>query len=461
MLAALRQPKGFYKTAFLLMLPIVLQNMITQLVALADTFMVGALGEEYLAAVTMANTPFFIVTLIIFGTQGGVSVMVSQYWGKSDTRTINRVMGMGIYVSAAFCIIVAVGMSLFPEKILRLVTDNQELIPLGCDYARIVGFAFVFNAISSIYIATQRSMENTKLGVMVFSTSAGLNVFLNWVLIFGKFGAPAMGVAGAALATLCSRVAEFAIVIIYAARSRRLPLVPGLVLRPGKTIVGDFFRYASPVILNEALWSLGTSLYPVIMGHMAGSTQILAAYTIAGNLERIFTTAVFAVGSAAAVIIGREIGAGRADKVFDAGVALSFMGFIMGLIAAGLFFLVRSTLLEPVIYPLFKLSVDARGIATTMITILCACIPIRTLVFTIVIGILRGGGDVRAVMFIDLAGLYFLSIPSAAITGLVLKMGITVVYICICAEEIFKLFASVLRFRSKKWIKDVTREQIE
>lgn len=461
MLAAIRQPKGFYKTAFLLMIPIILQNMITQMVALADTFMVGVLGEEFLAAVTMANTPFFIVMLITFGAQGGVSVMVSQYWGKGDTRTINRIMGIGIYVSASFCLIVSVAMAMYPEKVLSLITDNQELIPLGCDYARIVGFSYVFSSISGVYIATQRSMENTKLGVLVLSTSAGINVFLNWVLIFGKLGLPALGVAGAALATLLSRVVEVIIASIYAMRSKRLPLVPKLVLCPGKIIVGDFFKYASPVILNEALWSLGTSLYPVIMGHMEGSTQILAAFTIAGNLERIFTTTVFAVGSAASVIIGREIGAGRRDRVYDAGVSLALMGFLTGLVAAVLFFMVRTFLLGPVIYPLFKLSMDARDIATTMITILCVNVPIRTLNFTIIIGILRGGGDVRAVMIIDLVGLYFLALPAAAISGLVLKAGITVVYLCICAEEIFKLTASILRFRSKKWINDVTREQIE
>ena len=461
MLTAIKQPKGFYKTTLLLMLPIVLQNMITQTVALADTFMVGVLGEEFLAAVTLANTPFFIVMLITFGVQGGVSVMVSQYWGKGDTRAINRIMGMGLYVSVTFCLITSVAMFLFSEQVLGALTDNLELIPLGCGYARIVGFSYVFSAISGVYIGTQRSMENTKLGVIVLSTSALTNVFLNWVLIFGKLGMPAMGVEGAALATLIARVAEVVIIAVYALRSKRLPLEPRLILRPGGIITRDFFKYASPVVLNEALWSLGTSTFPVIMGHMEGSTQILAAFTIAGNLERIFTTAVFAVGSAASVIIGREIGAGRRESVYKVGVSLAFLGFVMGLVAAALFFLLRIFLLAPVIFPLFKLSAEAGGIATTMVTILCMVVPIRTLAFTLLIGILRGGGDAKAVMLLDLGGLYLISIPAAAITGLVLKSGITVVYLCICAEEIFKVTAGILRFRSKRWINDVTREQIE
>lgn len=461
MLSAISQPKGFYKKTLLLMLPIIIQNMITQTVALADTFMVGVLGEEYLAAVTMANTPFFIIMLISFGIQGGVSVMVSQYWGRSDTKTINRIMGVGMYVSIAFCLITSVLMALFSERVLSMLTDNLALIPLGSGYARIVGFSYVFSSVSGIYIVTQRSVENTKLGVIVLSMSAGINVFLNWVLIFGKFGMPAMGAEGAALATLLARIAEVAIVFVYATRSKRLPLEPKLIARPGKIIVRDFVKYASPVVLNEALWSLGISVYPVIMGHMEGSTQILAAFTIAGNIERIFTTAVFAVGFAAAVIIGREIGAGRKDTVYNVGVSLAVMGFVMGLIAAALFFMVRTFLLGPVIYPLFKLSVDAREIATIMVTILCINVPIRTLAFTIMIGILRGGGDVKAVMLLDLVALYVISIPAAAVTGLVLKSGITVVYLCICAEEIFKVTAGILRFRSKKWIIDVTRERIE
>jgi len=461
MLTALRQPKGFYKTTLLLMLPIILQNMITQMVALADTFMVGALGEEYLAAVTMANTPFFIIMLITFGVQGGISVMVSQYWGRGDTKTINRIMGMGMYVSVAICLVASVGMAFFAERVMYVITDNLELIPLGCGYARIVGFSYVFSSISGVYIVTQRSMENTKLGVIVLSMSAGINIFLNWVLIFGKLGMPAMGVEGAAVATLLARMTEVVIVSVYATRNRRLRLEPKLIARPGKVIVRDFIKYASPVVLNEALWSLGISVYPVIMGHMEGSTQILAAFTIAGNIERIFTTAVFAVGFAAAIIIGREIGAGRKDTVYNVGRSLAVMGFIMGLIAAALLLVVRMFLLGPVIFPLFKLSKDARAIATNMVTILCLIVPIRTLTFTLMVGILRGGGDVKAVMLLDLAGLYLLSIPAAAITGLVLKAGITTVYLCICADEIFKITTGILRFRSKKWINDVTRERIE
>lgn len=461
MLSAIKQPKGFYKATLLLMLPIVLQNMITQTVALADTFMVGMLGEKFLAAITLANTPFFVVMLITFGVQGGVSVMVSQYWGKGDTKTINRIMGMGLYVSAAFCLITSVVMALFSEQVLSLLTDNLELIPLGSGYARIVGFSYVFSSISGIYIVTQRSMENTKLGVIVLSISAAANVLLNWVLIFGKLGMPVMGVEGAAIATLLARVAEVVIIVLYALRNKRLPLEPRLIRRPGRTIIRDFFKYASPVVLNEALWSLGVSAFPVIMGHMEGSTQILAAFTIAGNLERIFTTAVFAVGAAASVIIGREIGAGRREGVYKVGVSLAFLGFVMGLIAAALFFLLRIFLLAPVIYPLFKLSAQASGIATTMITILCLVVPLRILAFTLLIGILRGGGDAKAVMLLDLGGLYLISIPAAAITGLVFKSSITVVYLCICAEEIFKVTAGILRFRSKKWINDVTREKIE
>ena len=456
----MQQPKGFYRGVFALMAPMVLQNIITQTVALADTLMVGMLGEEFLAAATMAATPMFIFMIFTFGVQSGAGILVAQYWGKGNTGAINRILGVGLYFSMIVTFAAAIIVAVFPQQILSLVTGDYSLVLLGAPYARIVGFAQALNSISMIYISCQRSMENARLGVVVLSISSAFNVFMNWVLIFGKFGLPALGMEGAAIATLLARALEVVIISVYAMRSKRLPLKIALLIKPGMVIFKDFIKYSLPVLLNEGLYGLGIMFFPIILGHMQGAQQILAAYTVAGNLERLFAVAVFASGSATAVIIGREIGAGRMDRVESVAKSLIMLGIILGLASGGLLMIVCFVVLEPYIYPLFELSEAAASNATVMLMILACAIPIRTVLFTMGIGVLRGGGDVKALMFIDVGSLYLVSIPIAAITGLILKADIAIVYSSVLAEEIVKAVFLTIRVRSRKWINDVTRETV-
>ena len=461
MIDTFKQPNGFYRNVFALMIPIILQNIITQTVTLADTFMVGVLGEQSLAAVTLAATPMFVFTIFTFGVQSGAGILVSQYWGKGNTSAINRVLGVGLYFSIIITFGAAVILSSFPQQILNLVTSEKSLVGLGVPYARITGFATACNAISMIYISCQRSMENPRLGVIVLSISALFNVFGNWVLIFGKFGFPALGIEGAAIATLCSRIIEVIIIAIYAMRNSKLPIKIMLLLKPGFTIFRDFVKYSIPVLVNEGLWGLGAMLYPVIFGHMAGAGSILASYNIAGNLERLFAVATFASGAATAVIIGREIGAGRREHIISVAKSLMALGLLLGLASCAILMVARFTVLVPIVFPLFDLSKEATSNATIMLTILACITPVRTLAFTMGIGILRGGGDVKALMYIDVGSLYFVGIPMAAITGLILKADIGVVYSSLLLEDAIKLVFLYFRVRSKKWINDVTREQLE
>ena len=456
----LTQPKGFYRNVVALMAPIILQNLITQTVALADTFMVGMLGEEYLAAATMAATPMFLFMIFTFGVQSGGGILVSQYWGKGNTGAINRVLGVGLYFSVAVTLSAAIVIAIIPHQILNLITGDKSLVAIGAPYARIVGFSQMFNAISMIYISCQRCMENARLGVIVLSISSVFNVFMNWVLIFGKFGLPALGIEGAALATLFARVLEVIILSVYAMKNSRLPIKIALLLKPGMIIFKDFIKYSLPVLLNEALWGFGAMLYPIILGRMAGAQQILAAYTIAGNLERLFAAAVFASGAATAVIIGRELGAGHKDRVESIAKSLTALSFILGVGSGLLLMIARFSLIEPYVYALFDLSKDAASNATIMLTLLACTVPLRTIAFTLGIGILRGGGDVKALMYIDVGSLYFFAIPMAAITGLILKADISIVYGSILLEEVVKAIFLAFRVKSKKWINDLTRDSV-
>ena len=223
----------------------------------------------------------------------------------------------------------------------------------------------------------------------------------------------------------------------------------------------DFVKYSLPVLLNEALWGLGAMLYPVILGHMGGARTILAAFNISGNLERLFSVAVFASGHATAIIIGREIGAGHKDTIESKAKSLVSLAFILGLVSGAVLMIARFTVLEPFVYPLFDLSPDAASAANTMLTILAIVIPMRTLSITMGIGVLRGGGDVKALMYIDVIALYLFALPMASVSGLIIGAGLAVVYSAILLEELVRTTLLFRRVRSKKWINDVTRERIE
>lgn len=456
----LRQGRGFYRSAIALMLPMILQNLVTNFMALADSFMVGALGETELAAVTMANSVFYVLSLIIFGIQSGTGVLVAQYYGKGRLDAINRIMGMGYYVSLGLTALIALLAFFFPVQLMQLVTNNPDLWEPGAEYARIVGFSYVCMAFSGVYIAVQRSMENPGLGAILLTVSGALNILLNYMFIFGKWGAPAMGCAGAAVATLLSRVLEVLVVTGCFFRSKRLPVKPGLMLRPGRIIAGDFIKYSLPVVLNEGMWSLAMSLFSIIMGHMPNSTPILAAYTIAGNIDRMAAVALFAAGNATAVIIGRDIGCGDTKEIYGKGVALNFVCFVTGIISMGLLLTIRATLLDGFIFPLMDISAEAGELAKMMLAFIAVVMPLRSLNLCNIVGVFRGGGDVRFGLICDIGPLYCVCLPAAALCGLVFGLGITAVYVCICLDDFCKVFLCLPRLRSGKWINSVTRETL-
>ena len=456
----LRQGRGFYRSAIALMLPMILQNLVTNCMALADSFMVGALGETELAAVTMANSVFYVLSLIIFGIQSGTGVLVAQYYGKGRLDAINRIMGMGYYVSLGLTALIALLAFFFPIQLMQLVTNNPDLWEPGAEYARIVGFSYVCMAFSGVYIAVQRSMENPGLGAILLTVSGALNILLNYMFIFGKWGAPAMGCAGAAVATLLSRVLEVLVVTGCFFRSKRLPVKPGLMLRPGRIIAGDFIKYSLPVVLNEGMWSLAMSLFSIIMGHMPNSTPILAAYTIAGNIDRMAAVALFAAGNATAVIIGRDIGCGDTKEIYGKGVALNFVCFVTGIISMGILLTIRATLLDGFIFPLMDISAEAGELAKMMLAFIAVVMPLRSLNLCNIVGVFRGGGDVRYGLICDIGPLYCVCLPAAALCGLVFGLGITAVYVCICLDDFCKVFLCLPRLRSGKWINSVTRETL-
>ena len=393
MFSYLRQPKGFYRRLFLLALPIIVQNLITTSLGFLDTFMVGLLGSNEMSAVTVANVPIFIIQLIVFGLQSGSSVLISQYWGRGDRESINRVIGIGLCIAGSVSTLFALIMAFFPADVLLLVTDNLRLVAIGTPYIRIVGFSYILNSLSSIYIGMQRSIENPRFGMLVFGASMLCNTVGNYVLIFGKLGFPALGVTGAAAATLLSRVVEFALAFGYALRCRTVPLQWSALLRPGREMLRRFIHYSAPVLANETLWGVGYSLITVIMGHMAASGDLIAAYTVAGSIDKLSTAGIYGIANAAAVIVGKEIGIGSSrESVVRIGKAVCLTAFLFALALGGVELLAFLTLLRPYVLPLFSLSAGAAAMCAVMVYCYAGVMPLHGFSSTMVVGVLRGGG---------------------------------------------------------------------
>lgn len=457
MLKHLRRRPGFYKHLWGLALPLILQNLITTSLGFVDTFMVGLLGNHQLSAVTAANTPIFLIQVIIFGLMSGLTVLVSQYWGKGDVESINRCMGIALYSGTAIAVLMAAVLFFHSTGVMSIVTDNTTLIGIGAPYLRLVGISYVFNAMSSVYVGMQRSTENPKLGMMVFGVSMLLNTFLNYCLIFGHFVAPRLEVTGAAVATLTSRIVEFAIVLLYALRNRRIPLMPRALLRPGMQMLKSSLTYASPVIANETMWGLGTSMMTVIMGHMTISTDMLAAYAIMGNIDKFSTVTCFGLAGATAVLVGKRIGEGaEREDVYSLGCCLLTVSTAVGVVIAICLAVLLPLVFIPHLYPLFKLTPQATGIATTMCMIYLLVMPLRAFDITNITGLLRAGGDARMAAVLDLFPLWLIAIPLTALTALVLNAPIPLICLSIQSESLCKIVPSIFRLYSRKWINDIT-----
>ena len=451
-----RREPGFYPRLISLALPILLQNLITSSLGLVDTFMVGTMGEGPLAGVTLANIPVFVVQLMMFGIQSGSSVLISQYRGKGDLQSINRVMGIGMYAAGAIGLTFALIMGFLPTQFMGLFGTDAAVVATAARYARIVGWSYLFDSFVQVYIGVHRAMGNPSRGLVILGASMASNTFLNWMFIFGNLGAPRLAEQGAALATLLARVLSCSIAVGWAVLDKQFKLSPALLFRPGGEMTRRFIRFSTPVMCNETFWGLGTSLFPTIMGHMEGSQEILAAYAIAGNITNLCTVGVFAISGTAAILIGQEIGSGRADRVYSLGALLNALAFLFGLGAGLLFLGLLHWFVIPVLYPLFGLSSAAGDICTMMLTVVFAMMPLRSFECTNIVGVLRGGGDVRMATLIDLTPLWVVALPLAVLSGLVFKAGIFWVYLSMMSENLVKGILGIRRFLSGKWINDVT-----
>jgi len=434
-----------------LALPIALQSFMMTALNLADTFMVGQIGETEIGAIALGNQIFFLLMLFQFGVGSGAAVFAAQYWGDGDIPGVRRTLGLSLVFAAAGAVIFTLAAVAFPRVVLSAFTTDAALIEMGRSYLRIVGLSYVFTAVSAAFTFSLRSVGDTHLPMYATGISITLNILGNYALIFGKFGLPALGVAGAAISTAVARLVEV-MIILFVVYRRRGPVAaaPRELLDWTGGFVTRFVGRAVPVIFNELIWSTGFTMYTVVFGRLG--TGLLAAYTIAGTVGRLLMVIFIASGQATAVLIGNEIGAGRREHAESIGRAI-LRG--VPVVAAGVA-IVGVFIVAPVVPHLFRITPDVQQMVRLFIRLFALLMMFKTINLHIIVGILRGGADTTYGLFVDILPLWLVGVPAAFFTGLVLGLPAPIVYLSLALEEAIRLVFGWRRVHSGRWIHDIT-----
>lgn len=446
------EKRQFYKMVFALVLPIALQNLINVGVTAADVIMLGMVGETALSAGSLANQVSFILNLLMFGMSSGAAVLTAQYWGKKDTATIEKVLGISMRLAIVAGLVFMAAALLIPRQLMLIFTQEEEIIAAGIPYLRVVAFSYLLMAVNMTYLNLMRSVERVLIGMITYAVSLGVNVVLNAIFIFGLFGCPAMGTAGAALGTTLARVTEFIIILIYNKKFNDiLNIRLKLLAVKDRQLTRDFIRYASPVIMNELAWGCGMAMLSAMMGHL-GSAAV-AAHSVTQTSRQLAMVVSMGLAGAAAIVLGKTIGEGNEKLARIQAGRFVKMAAILG-VAGSLFIL---AIVRPAVLHFMVMTPQASRYLGYMMFILAYFCFFQSLGTIFIVGIFRAGGDTRVGLALDLTGLWGCAVFLGSIAAFLLKWPVPAVYVVISFDEIVKLPFSVKRYLSGKWLKNITR----
>ena len=442
----------FYRTIIALVVPMALQNLINVGVTAADVIMLGAVGEKALSGASLAGQVQYIMTLFLFGLTSGATVLTAQYWGKGDKKAIEKILGMAVKAAVCVTALFTVAAFAIPEYLMRIFTSDPEVIAEGINYLQIVGFTYLMIGVTQAYLYIMRSVERVVVATVVYLMSLICNIILNAVFIFGLFGLPAMGVRGAALGTLCARILEVVLVAGYARLfNKEIKLRMQYVIHTDRVLSRDFMQYALPVVINEVMWGLGTATNTAILGHM-GSAAV-AANSVAQVARQLATVVAFGLSSAAAIQLGKTIGEKKTEHARAYAKQFIILSVVMGAIGGALILAI-----SPVAAAALSLTETAKAYLRIMFIVMSYFVIGQAFNSTMVVGIFRSGGDTRFGLILDVTTMWCCSILFGFLAAFVFKLSVPIVYMILMSDEIIKIPITYKRYRSYKWLKDVTRE---
>ena len=447
--------KNFYRNFLKLCSMLVLQNVVTLSVNLADNIMLGAFSETALSGVTTVNQVQFVFQQLLMALGDGLVIFGSQYWGKKDIRTIEKILGMGLTISLAIAVIFMTLALTIPGPLMRIFTSDPEVIAEGVKYLRIVGISYLFIAVTQVYLNIMRSIERVMIATFVYFMSLVVNAIINAILIFGLLGFPALGIQGAAIGTLCARMTETLIVLIYAHfMNQDVKIRPRFMIQIDRVLAKDYLIYAMPVVLNEMMWGLGSTANTAVIGHL-GSAAV-AANSVAQVARQLATVVAFGVSNATAIYLGKTIGAKEFHLAKEYGKRFLWLSIITGAVGGGIILIAA-----PIANHVMTLSQEAQGYLYFMFFVMSYFTLCQAINTTLVVGVFRAGGDTRFGLILDVSTMWGCSILLGMIAAFVFHAPVQVVYILLMSDEVIKVPITVMRYRSYKWIQNVTREKAE
>lgn len=432
--------------------PIFVQQLAFAGLNMLGVLFVGQKGETAVAAVGLAGQVAFLLNLVHFGVISGAAMFTAQFWGRGDIANLRRVLGLCLALAVSVSLIFLALAQFFPEGILRIYSKDEAVIALGADYIRTFSWTFLFFAVTFSYAMVMRSTGNVKLPTIISVSALALSTFLSYALLFGRFGFPELGVNGVAVAAVVARALECVVLltVVYALKS---PVVGSLkeLFNFDLPFVGRVIRPMFPVILNELFWSLGITAYYAIYGNMG--TESIAAMNIVNSIEQVAFTFFIALSNATSVHVGNRIGAEREDDAYSfAGRSLG-LGIAGGILVGALLQVVKAPILS-----LYNVSPDVIWNASVVLLVSGAFLAVRINNMTIVVGILRAGGDTKFSMFLDGFIIWIVGVPLAAVGAFVFDLPVYLVYLCAMAEEVTKWILGMRRYRSRRWIHNLTKQ---
>ena len=447
----LTRDRAFYQSFLRLCLTLMLEQAVILSVNLADNMMLGAYSEEALSGVAAVNQIQFVYQQLVYGVTNGLLVLGTQYWGQKRVAEIRRLSAIGLRLETALAVVLFVLVSVFSRPALRIFTPNEAFIAQGVDYLRIVRFSYPFFALTALMLGTMRMVESVRIALRVSIISLCLNVAINYLLIFGRLGAPEMGVRGAAVGTLAARAAECVIVAVHMfRREKTLDIHLRDYRRIDRAMLRDVLRVGTPVLITSALWGVSNALQTVILGHMSDSA--ISAQSISSTVFLLLKVTAVGAASAASVMIGRTVGTGDIGKVREYSRTLQAMFLCIGAVLALMMLSLRRPLLR-----VYRVSDETRALADAYMVIQSVVLFTMSYQMPVNTGIIRGGGDTRFVLWLDLISIWGVVMPLSLLGAFVWHWPPVAVIICLNADQCFKCVPAFLRVRGDRWIKRLTR----
>lgn len=443
--------KAFYKTLLVVGIPITIQNTINVFVQMLDTIMLGSLGDVAISASAQANQLFFIYNMVVFGLAGGALALNSQYWGQKNVEAIRDIMAIIIRIAVGVGVVLFIVMQLFPEQIMLIFTKDPLVVEEGVKYIKIVSWSYVIFGFTATYLTMMRSVEVVKIAVVSSVMAMCLNVFFNYCLIFGNLGFPALGVSGAAYATLISRTAEFILCIVYVLFfDKRIKLKVSNFLKFDKELTRDVMRQSAPVLTNEIMWSVGIATLAILMGKLG--TEVVAANSVISVISQLCTCIVFGVANAAGVIVGKYIGQGDRENAIKSAHTLTWIAYAVGTVVVIAIYLLK----DPIIN-FYNISDEARVLAHQFIYVVMMTSFFISPAALFICGTLRAGGDAKFALFSEMVALWLVAVPLGFLSAFVFHFPVWLVFLLMKLDEPVKALMCGIRMRGTKWINNVTK----